>query len=109
MTNTGTFLPTAQEAALFAALRDRADDFCEEIAQAFDDIGSYQMAAASLAASLLLEAAWKRAALTRIFVGGEPDIGNFIACAAEAATGITFDIPAIREAMASTLSAEDAE
>ncbi|MBT0779576.1 hypothetical protein [Paracoccus sp. pheM1] len=94
------FVPSADEAALFDGMAAGVDAFATTLAMRFEDAGSAPMVGASLVAYLLVGAAWKFAAVTRIAEGGEPDPANFIGLATEITTRFRFDADAIRVAMA---------
>ncbi|GLK65665.1 hypothetical protein [Paracoccus kondratievae] len=94
------FVPSAEEAALFDGMVAGVDAFATTLAMRFEDAGSDPMVGASLVANLLVGAAWKLAAVTRIIDGGTPDPANFVGLATDITTRARFDTEAIRSAMA---------
>ncbi|WJS86729.1 hypothetical protein [Paracoccus sp. TOH] len=93
------FVPSADEAALFDGMSAGVDAFATTLAMRFEDAGSAPMVGASLVAYLLVGAAWKFAAVTRIVEGGEPDPANFLGLATEITRRFSFDADAIRSAL----------
>lgn len=95
------FVVTEAEKTLCADLSVSATGFAAATAGQFEAAGSTPMVAASLAAHVLLRAAWQFAGVVRIAVDGvDPEPANFIGLAKDITDRVVFDIPSIRAAYA---------
>lgn len=95
------FVVTEAEKTLCADLSVSATGFAAATAGQFEAAGSPPMVAASLAAHVLLRAAWQFAGVVRIAVDGvDPEPANFIGLAQDITDRVVFDIPSIRAAYA---------
>lgn len=95
------FKPTEAEKELAADLAAEAVGFAAVLADRFETAGSTPMVAASLAAHLMLRAAWQFAGVVCIAVEQrDPKPANFIGLAQDITERTRFNIPAIRAAHA---------
>lgn len=100
-----TYEMTEDQMALRAALVPAVDMTVAALAVQFEATGAPPMTAASIAASLMVDSAWKFAATVRIATTGtDPNPENFIGLAQDATQRFHFD----RANILSRFAAEDA-